>query len=138
MQLTQPILPQSLASPVSLSQALSIITPFCHSVSSLTETQSHTLQTARQMLLTSDKPHLLRVISYLRISCSVMRAYRQGLLSHSVSASGITFSSLMQSLYQHDSEWWKHCQITIGGQLTSNDAVIDQLLQPINALHQLS
>jgi hypothetical protein len=139
MQLTQPTLTQSPTPSVHFSQALFPIASVSTPSLPLTESQSHALQVARQSLLTSDKPHLLKVISYLRISCSVMRARRQGLQSASVSATspGIKFSGLMQSLYAYDSEWWKHCQVTVTGQLTSNDAVIAQLLQPINAFHLL-
>lgn len=131
MQLTQPTLTSSLAPSIHLS---SVLLPVAVPTSraALTESQRQSLAVAREGLLSLDKPQLLRVVYYLRISCAVMRS--------SSSAAGIprvSFTRLLQLLYAHDSQWWKHCQATADGQLTSDDAVIDQLLLPVNALHHL-
>lgn len=101
----------------------------------LPQSQVQKLQIAKQKLQATSRSHLSRLTSYLRISCTVMQVYRQA-LNHTAYQE-ITYSKLMKSLYEYDLGWWKHCSVTDSGQVVSDDPVIDKLLQPVEAFHQL-
>lgn len=96
------------------------------------------LEAARQKLQSHHSPRLLRVISYLRICCSAMQKIylheSKGKESeHRVSP----YLSLLKSLSEYDTEWWKKCEITARGELKTDDPVIDKLLRPLEYLHHL-
>jgi hypothetical protein len=101
----------------------------------LPQSQIQKLQIAKQKLQAPSGSYLGRLTSYLRISCTVMQVYRQT-LNHTAYQE-ITYSRLMKSLYDYDLDWWKHCRVTESGQIISDDPVIDKLLQPVEAFHQL-
>ncbi|HEY9619814.1 MAG TPA: hypothetical protein V6C78_05565 [Crinalium sp.] len=82
------------------------------------------LQFARKKLLLTEIPFQLRVVSYLRISCSVAQK------------EDLRYSNLMRALISHDVDWWKTCRINMAGGLTSSDPTINALLHPIEALYQ--
>ncbi len=82
------------------------------------------LQSARQKLQASEVPFFLRAVSFLRLSCSVMRTHNP-------------YSELLKALVAHDPQWWTKCHITTHGDLGSTDLAISKLLQPINALHRV-
>jgi len=81
------------------------------------------LQIARQKLQATEVPFLLRAVSFLRLSCSVMPEKN-------------AYSQLMQALFEHDPLWWMQCHITAHGDLGSTNLRISQYLQPIKALHR--
>jgi len=66
---------------------------------------------------------MLRTVSFLRISCSVMPEKD-------------AYSQLMKALFEQNPLWWTQCEITAHGDLGSTDLAINQLLQPIKALHR--
>jgi 16S rRNA C1402 (ribose-2'-O) methylase RsmI len=82
------------------------------------------LQAAKQKLYAADVPFELRVIAYLRLSCSALRS------------TGVSYTGLLQALSQHNREWLSTCNVTKTGMLTSSDRIIDELLKPIKTLHQ--
>lgn len=88
---------------------------------------------AKQKLLASEIPHRLRVISYLRISCSAMRKIHHLESNGSEDkASGTPYLSLLKSLSEHDLEWWNKCEVRGKAGLRSDDPAIEKLLQPLN------
>jgi hypothetical protein len=82
------------------------------------------LQAAQQKLNAVDVPFELRVVAYLRLSCSMLRPM------------GISYTGLLQALSQHNREWLTTCKITKRGMLKSSDRIINELLKPIKELHQ--
>jgi hypothetical protein len=80
------------------------------------------LEAARKKLLTSPMPLLLRITTFLRLSCTA------------VEAPGM-FYQLMQALFNHDTEWWKTCDITPAGTVQSSDPEIQILLAIAQPLH---
>lgn len=94
------------------------------------------LQFAKQKLQTKDVPHLLAVISYLRISCSIMQKVNyQPFSEQQTEDLKITYSNLITTLANYDAAWWQKCQVSATGGLESNDPVINHLLQPIEQFH---
>jgi hypothetical protein len=85
---------------------------------------SNPLTVARQKLQSTDVPMVLRVSSYLRLSCSALNS------------DSIRYSRLMQALYTENSAWLDTCVVTSVGTVRSNHPVINELLKPITALHQ--
>jgi len=85
---------------------------------------STTLKTARQKLQATDVPLQLRLVYFIRLSCTAL------------DSDTLTYSSLMQALAQQQSDWWRTCSITPIGTLHSTHPAIADLLQPINRLHQ--
>jgi hypothetical protein len=83
-----------------------------------------TLQAAQQKLNAANVPFELRVVAYLRLSCSVLKP------------TGISYTGLLQALSHHNREWLNTCKITKTGVLKSSDRMIDELLKPIKVLHQ--
>ncbi len=86
---------------------------------------SSRLTVARQKLQTTDVSMVLRVSYYLRVSCSMLNSDR------------IRYSSLMQDLYSENPAWLDTCVVTPMGTLQSSHRVIDELLKPVTALHQV-
>lgn len=80
------------------------------------------LEAARQKLLASHVSPLLRMTAFLRISCAALEEAG-------------AYSQLMQALFQHDREWWKTCEITPEGILSSSDPEIQWLLEKVLKLH---
>jgi hypothetical protein len=72
------------------------------------------LQAAQQKLNAVDVPFELRVVAYLRLSCSVLKPM------------GMSYTGLLQALSQHNREWLKTCQITKSGMLKSSDRIINE------------
>lgn len=98
-----------------------------------TETQlRQKLYIARQKLMETDTPLLLKISYYLRISCSVMQKLYQ---QQKTDYQEITYTNLIKLLFSYDSEWWKKCIITATGELKSDDYVINELLYPIAKFH---
>jgi len=81
------------------------------------------LQIARQKLQATEIPFLIRAVSFLRLSCSVMPAPN-------------AYSELMKALFLYNPQWWMQCEITAHGDLRSTDLTINHYLQPIKALHR--
>lgn len=86
---------------------------------------SNRLTVARQKLQATEMGMLLRVSYYLRISCSALNS------------NSIRYSSLMQALYSANPAWLDSCVVTSVGTLRSSHRVINELLKPITALHQI-
>lgn len=82
------------------------------------------LHAAQQKLNATDVPFELRVVAYLRLSCSVLKP------------TGMSYTGLLQALSHHNREWLNTCQITKTGVLKSSDRMINELLKPIKELHQ--
>lgn len=80
------------------------------------------LESARQKLLITDLPQLLRVTAFIRLSCLTLD--EPG-----------AYSKLMQQLSCYK-EWWMTCEVTATGTLKSENPKINLLLEPINLLHQ--
>lgn len=80
------------------------------------------LESARQKLLATDTPKLLRITSFLRLSCLALD--EPG-----------AYSKLLQQLCSHRA-WWLTCTVTVAGTLKSSHPEIDHLLTPLNRLHQ--
>jgi len=83
------------------------------------------LESARQKLLAPHVSPLLRMTAFLRISCAALE--EPG-----------AYSQLMQALFQHDREWWKTCEVTPEGMLSSSDPEIQWLLERVLKLHSSS
>ena len=95
---------------------------------------SDKLAFARKHLLNNTISFDLRAISYLRITCSVM--YYLELGNMAISSQKFSYLSLLNSLYNCQVEWWKHCQVSEEGILTSSIPEIEQLLQSLIKFHQ--
>lgn len=80
------------------------------------------LVSARQKLLASHVPALLRMTAFLRLSCTALGT--QG-----------AYPQLMEALFRYDKEWWKACEVLPDGVLCSSDPGIYWLLEPILQLH---
>ncbi len=90
---------------------------------------------AQQKLLDPNIPHRIKVLSYIRICCTIIVIFRQlGLCVVPTLNFKTPYISLLSALYQRDIEWWNQCSVTETGYLTSNDPVIRDLLQPLNDL----
>lgn len=93
----------------------------------------HKLHAARRKLQATDGPEWLNMVSYLRIVCSVMQRELKG---NAEQYPKITYSKLMKSLLEYDTEWWKQCTVTAQGDLTSSDTVIHTLLSAVTEFAQ--
>jgi hypothetical protein len=82
------------------------------------------LQAAQKKLLEIDSPFLLRIVSFLRLSCLALED------------KGV-YSKLLKELSEQDKEWWTTCTITATGTLTSSNPTIKKLLEPVQRLHQV-
>lgn len=114
--LSQPILPLQKAplSQVSLNQ-----------VSLYPASSSRTrrlLTAARQKLLAPHDQPLLQMTAFLRLSCAALE--QPG-----------AYPRLMQALFDHNSEWWKACEVTPEGTLQSSDPEIQMQLAAVLQLH---
>ncbi|MGA7933250.1 MAG: hypothetical protein WCA35_06860 [Kovacikia sp.] len=94
-----------------------------HLVNCDPKTVEQTLAAAQQKLLATDGPMMLRMVSFLRISCSLLE--EKG-----------AYSSLMKQLFQCDAQWWASCVITSDGLVKSNNPDIQNLLLPVLSLYQ--
>lgn len=93
------------------------------------------LHFAQQRLLDPYIPHELKTRSYVRICCSAISTYqRLGLSNDGIFRSKTPYLTLLGMLSSQDVNWWETCTISSSGYLRSNDAVIDQLLHPLNQL----
>lgn len=82
------------------------------------------LQSARQTLQDTYLPFQIRVVSYLRLSCFILDEH------------GKRYAKLMRALCHHNAEWWNTCEITMTGELWSNEPPVNDLLRPIAELHR--
>ncbi|MBW4520997.1 MAG: hypothetical protein KME16_15000 [Scytolyngbya sp. HA4215-MV1] len=82
------------------------------------------LQVARQKLQMSDVPFQLRVSYYLRVACS------------NSNPGSISYSQLMNALFEHNRDWLSTCQVRSDGMLHSSDEIVQALIQPISALYE--
>lgn len=92
-------------------------------VSNAPNTKAKTLAAAQRKLLDNHVPMMLRVVSFLRISCSVLE--EKG-----------AYSGLMQQLFQCDDQWLASCVVLPNGLLKSSNPEIQQLLMPVLSLYQ--
>lgn len=81
------------------------------------------LLTARQKLLATDMPFMLRAVGFLRLSCCVLN--KKG-----------AYPQLLRTLSEQDQEWWNTCEVTSIGTLRSSNPQINRLLEPVLQLHQ--
>jgi hypothetical protein len=79
------------------------------------------LEAARQKLVRADSPLLLRMTTFLRLSCLTLD--EPG-----------AYSQLMQKLCSHK-EWWLTCEVTLDGTLRSSHPDITLALAPIHRLY---
>ncbi|MBW4554414.1 MAG: hypothetical protein KME59_00455 [Trichormus sp. ATA11-4-KO1] len=102
------------------------------------KTPQQQIQSARQLLLGTPNPELLRIVSYLRICCSVMEIdYLQALTEKGDKLRETPyFISLLKSLFEYDPEWWQNCKVSADGDLKSDDPIIAEILQPLEAICQ--
>lgn len=96
----------------------------------------HQLDVAKQKLQATHEPWLLRVTFYLRILCNVIQksSVPVDALEQNHSPKKITYSQLMQSLFNYHPEWWKQCKATKTGTLVSDNPTINALLSPLNSI----
>jgi len=80
------------------------------------------LMAARQKLLVPHGSPLLRMTTFLRLSCAALEQ------------SG-AYPRLMQALFDHNSEWWKTCEVMPEGTLQSSDPEIQMHLAAVLQLH---
>lgn len=92
-------------------------------VSNTPGTKAKTLAAAQKKLLANHVPMMLRVVSFLRISCSVLE--EKG-----------AYARLMKQLFQCDEQWLASCVVLPGGFLKSSNPEIQQLLMPVLSLYQ--
>ena len=93
---------------------------------------SPALRYARRKLLDPALPYRFRLLSYVRICSSVLRAMDAPRASAVAPASGSLYLTLLGTLAHHDPEWWARCRVTPAGELVSADPVIASLLAPLN------
>jgi hypothetical protein len=94
------------------------------------------LACSRYQLLVKEIPMQLRVISYLRISCSSLRKLNKlGAYGTEMEVQDIEYFLLLKVLTEYDSCWWKSCTVSSQGILRSEDSVIENILEPLAKFH---
>ncbi len=91
---------------------------------------------SRGQLLKKEIPMQLRVISYLRISCSSLRKLKKlGESGIAIEFQNIEYPLLLKFLTEYDSHWWERCIVSRQGILSSEDSFINNLLEPLSQFH---
>jgi hypothetical protein len=80
------------------------------------------LTVARQKLLVPHGSPLLQMTAFLRLSCAALE--QPG-----------AYQRLIQALFDHNSEWWKTCEVMPEGTLQSSDPEIQMYLAEVLHLH---
>ena len=94
---------------------------------------SPALRFARHKLLNPTLPYRFRLLSYVRICSSVLRAANRGPGDTATApAWSSPYLTLLGALARRDPEWWTRCQVTPAGRLVSPDPVVAELLAPLN------
>lgn len=83
------------------------------------------LELAKQKLLAPNVPMVMRITAFLRLSCLAL-------------GEAGCYSQLMQTLFNHNPEWWKTCEVTSDGLLISSDLEVQKLLSVVLQLHSQS
>jgi len=86
------------------------------------------LQAAKSKLRVANPFHLMKVTAYLRACCA---AIQKGFPAEVRPYPDNLFLTLIQSLVECEPEWWKQCEITGTYRLTSDNACIQELLNPL-------
>jgi hypothetical protein len=93
---------------------------------------SPALRYARLKLMDPALPYRLRLLSYVRICSSVLRAMDPPRHSGAGPVAGSLYLTLLGALAHRDPEWWARCRVTPAAGLVSADPVIASLLAPLN------
>lgn len=97
-------------------------------IASEEQTVDQLLGHAKQKLQTTRIPHFLRITMYLKFCCL---ALQQSVLAEQQTPIGSLYHTLLQWLWECEPDWWKQCTITDSYQVTSDNARIQDLLQPL-------
>lgn len=91
---------------------------------------------SRSQLLKKEIPMQLRVTSYLRISCySLRKLNKLGKYAIAIELQNIEYPLLLKLLTEYDAHWWERCMVSSEGILSSEDSVINNLLEPLSKVH---
>lgn len=93
---------------------------------------SSALRYARRKLLDRSLPYRFRLLSYVRLCSSVLRATNGPQGTGVGPTPGSLHLTLLGALAHRDPEWWARCRVTATGGLISADPVIAALLAPLN------
>lgn len=93
---------------------------------------------ARRKLLNEEVPNRLKMVSYLRLSCSASTKHKKINISlDGQTYQGVHFYTLLRLLSEHDACWWENCFVAENGTLDSYDSTLHDLLSPLIQLHAL-
>jgi hypothetical protein len=112
-------------------------------INSLTKTRApetikmlRNLSYARCKLLDKEISMQLRVMSYIRMSCSSFQNLKElNVNGVFIQLQDIQSFLLLKSLSEYDSRWWERCIVSNQDILESENSVIKDLLLPLSKLH---